>query len=76
MNEWTKYAIQLSEQLGIKGKPKGYVGENLQPEDLNLFKEDQIVQLYELMKAATVPKDDDNIINENVEVNNKNESNK
>lgn len=54
MVEWTNYAVQLSQQLGLglRGKPKGYVGENLQPDDLDKFKEDQIVQLYELMKAA------------------------
>lgn len=60
MVEWTNYAVQLSQQLGlgVRGKPKGYIGENLQVEDLDQFKEDQIVQLYELMKAAKLEYDD------------------
>lgn len=55
MVEWTNYAVQLSQQLGLglRGKPKGFVGENLKVDDLDKFKEDQIVQLYELMKVAT-----------------------
>lgn len=55
MVEWTNYAVQLSQQLGlgVRGKPKREIGANLNVEDLDKFKEDQIVQLYELMKAAT-----------------------
>lgn len=55
MVEWTNYAVQLSQQLGLglHGKPKEQIGEHLKVEDLDKFKEDQIVQLYELMKAAT-----------------------
>lgn len=62
MVEWTNYAVQLSQQLGLghRGKPKGYVGENLQPDDLDKFKEDQIIQLYELMKAAKLAEDESN----------------
>lgn len=53
--EWTNYAVQLSQQLGlgVHGKPKEQIGEHLKVEDLDKFQEDQIVQLYELMKAAT-----------------------
>lgn len=55
MVEWTNYAIQMSQQLGlgVHGKPKGEIGAHLKVEDLEKFKEDQIVQLYELLKAAT-----------------------
>lgn len=58
MVEWTNYAVKLSQQLGlgVHGKPKADIGEHLNIEDLDKFKEDQIVQLYELMKAA---KEDD-----------------
>lgn len=55
MVEWTNYAVQLSQQLGlgVRGKPKSELGVNLNVDDLDKFKEDQLVQLYELMKAAT-----------------------
>lgn len=58
MVEWTNYAVKLSQQLGlgVHGKPKADIGEHLNVDDLDKFKEDQIVQLYELMKAA---KEDD-----------------
>lgn len=64
MVEWTNYAVQMSQQLGlgIHGKPKGEIGAHLKVEDLNKFKEDQIVQLYELLKAAT-GSDDHSITN-------------
>lgn len=59
--EWTNYAVQLSQQLGlgVRGRPKGYVGEHLDVVDLDKFADDQIVQLYELMKATTQPSTDD-----------------
>ncbi|CAK9827274.1 Succinate dehydrogenase assembly factor 3, mitochondrial [Anthophora retusa] len=54
LNEWTEYAIALIKQLGLKGphtaKP---LGENLSEEDFNKFRDEQLVQLYELMIAAT-----------------------
>lgn len=61
LTEWTNYAIQLSKQLGlgIQGKPKDKVGEFLRESDLDHLREEQLVQLYELMKAAT-GKDVDN----------------
>lgn len=54
MAEWTNYAIDLSKQIVIKGKnpKKAKVGDNLSVDDLKLFKDDQIVQLYELSQAA------------------------
>lgn len=60
MTEWTNYAVQLSQQLGlgVRGKPKEHIGDHLREDDLQHFKDDQIVQLYELMKAATIPNDE------------------
>lgn len=57
--EWTNYAVTLSQQLGlgVSGKPKETIGEHLKAEHLDKFKEDQIVQLYELMKAAKLKED-------------------
>lgn len=63
MVEWTNYAVQLSQQLGlgIKGKPADAVGQYLQVEDLDKFTESQIIQLYELMRAATQAEHDANV---------------
>lgn len=62
MVEWTNYAVQLSQQLGLgfKGKPADTVGKHLEVEDLDKFSENQVVQLYELMKAATKAEHDAN----------------
>ncbi|XP_055388509.1 succinate dehydrogenase assembly factor 3, mitochondrial [Condylostylus longicornis] len=49
--EWSNYAILLSEQLGVRGKPKGKLGFQMELNDLDKFREDQILQLYELLKA-------------------------
>lgn len=61
MVEWTNYAVQLSQQLGlgVRGRPKGYVGNHLNVTDLDKFADDQIVQLHELMKVATHQDTDD-----------------
>lgn len=61
MVEWTNYAVQLSQQLGlgVRGKPKDKIGENLNVEDLDKFKDDQIVQLYELLKVTKESEPDD-----------------
>lgn len=60
MVEWTNYAVQLSQQLGlgVRGKPAAKVGDNLKVDDLDKFSESQIVQLYELMRVATNPDED------------------
>lgn len=59
--EWTNYAVQLSHQLGlgIKGRPKEKVGEYLPVNKLDDLREEQVVQLYELMKAATGEMEDE-----------------
>nr|ACO14714.1 ACN9 protein homolog, mitochondrial precursor [Caligus clemensi] len=53
MDEWTKYAIDVSKQLGIKGprtaKPIGSKMSELQVDSLS---EEQIVQLYELYQET------------------------
>lgn len=76
MVEWTNYAVQLSQQLGlgVRGRPKGYVGEHLNVTDLDKFADDQIVQLHELMKAATLPNtdNDDDVANDSNSNNDKN----
>lgn len=57
MTEWTKYAIDMSEQLGLRGpKTARDIGDNLNEEALNLLRDEQIAQLYELHLAATAPK--------------------
>ncbi|XP_015428600.1 PREDICTED: succinate dehydrogenase assembly factor 3, mitochondrial [Dufourea novaeangliae] len=54
LNEWTDYALMLGKQLGLKGprtaKP---LGQNLNEEDFEKFRDEQVYQLYELMNAAT-----------------------
>lgn len=47
-----KYAATLSKQLGLRGKPHGKLGDDLDEETIQLLKDDQIVQLYELMLAT------------------------
>lgn len=55
MVEWTNYAVQLSQQLGLglHGSPKDKVGVPLDESHLDRLRDEQVVQLYELMKAAT-----------------------
>lgn len=50
MGEWTEYAINLSKQL-MKTNTK--LGKNIAENDLILFTDEQLVQLYELSKATT-----------------------
>ncbi|XP_073839033.1 succinate dehydrogenase assembly factor 3 [Musca autumnalis] len=52
MTEWAKYAVTISKQLGIRGKPLGTLGDDLDEETVEMLKDDQVVQLYELMLAA------------------------
>jgi len=48
----TRLVIRLK-GLGIKGKPAEKIGEYLPVRKLDDLREEQVVQLYELMKAAT-----------------------
>ncbi|XP_045469701.1 succinate dehydrogenase assembly factor 3, mitochondrial [Harmonia axyridis] len=54
MTEWTNYALDLSNQLGVKGIKEGLsgVGKSLTEEELEKFNDDQILQLYDLLTAA------------------------
>uniref|UniRef100_A0A1B6CLA6 Succinate dehydrogenase assembly factor 3 n=1 Tax=Clastoptera arizonana TaxID=38151 RepID=A0A1B6CLA6_9HEMI len=54
MVEWTNYAVMMSEQIGLKG-PKTSApifGTHLSEELLDKMRDDQIQQLFELLKAA------------------------
>ncbi|XP_053956874.1 succinate dehydrogenase assembly factor 3, mitochondrial [Anastrepha obliqua] len=52
MTEWAKYAVTITSQLGLKGKPTGAIGDELDTSTVEMLKDDQVVQLYELMLAA------------------------
>ncbi|XP_046403059.1 succinate dehydrogenase assembly factor 3, mitochondrial [Ischnura elegans] len=53
MNEWTGYALNLSQQLGLKGpKHAKPLGHDLSEEELDKMREDQVQQLYELLLAS------------------------
>uniref|UniRef100_A0A182JXD8 Succinate dehydrogenase assembly factor 3 n=1 Tax=Anopheles christyi TaxID=43041 RepID=A0A182JXD8_9DIPT len=54
MSEWAGYAINLAQQLGLRGKPGpiGMLGEDLTENQLNHFRDEQIAQLYELLQEA------------------------
>lgn len=52
MTEWTKYALTLSEQMGLRGKAKSKIGEPVSEDDLQSLRDEQVVQLYELLLAA------------------------
>lgn len=47
-----RYASTITKQLGLRGKPKGELGEPLDTSAVEMLKDDQVVQLYELMLAA------------------------
>ncbi|XP_014207200.1 succinate dehydrogenase assembly factor 3, mitochondrial [Copidosoma floridanum] len=54
LNEWADYAIDLSEQLGLRGvKTAKPLGKSLDAANLDKLREEQVIQLYELMMAAT-----------------------
>ncbi|CAD6996210.1 unnamed protein product [Ceratitis capitata] len=52
MTEWAKYAVTITSQLGLKGKAMGTIGGELDSNTVEMLKEDQVIQLYELMLAA------------------------
>ncbi|TMW51832.1 hypothetical protein DOY81_003077 [Sarcophaga bullata] len=52
MTEWAKYAVTISKQLGLRGKAQGTLGDELDVQTVEMLKDDQAVQLYELMLAA------------------------
>lgn len=53
INEWTHYAMQLSQQLGIRGpRAANKVGVSLTYTQLDHFQPEQLYQLYELQQEA------------------------
>ena len=53
-----KYAITLSQQLDPRVKTL-HIGSSLDKTDLDLFSQEQLVQLYELYQEATKAPDED-----------------
>ncbi|XP_063837566.1 succinate dehydrogenase assembly factor 3, mitochondrial [Ostrinia nubilalis] len=54
LNEWTDYAIGLAQQIKpLQQAKRKTVGKYIDPQLLDHMTDDQIVQLYELHKAAT-----------------------
>lgn len=59
LNEWTNYAINLSKQLKpLHQVRKKTVGKYLDPKLLDHMSDEQLLQLYELHKAASHKKND------------------
>ncbi|CAH2035749.1 unnamed protein product, partial [Iphiclides podalirius] len=55
LNEWTDYAIKLAKQMKpLQQAKKKEVGKYLDPKLLDYMTEDQLIQLYELHKAASL----------------------
>lgn len=53
LKTWAEYAIDLAKQLGIKGKPpSGKLGKVIDPTLLDSMRDEQVAQLYELLKAS------------------------
>ncbi|KAJ8963973.1 hypothetical protein NQ314_005232 [Rhamnusium bicolor] len=54
INEWTNYAISLAEQLGLRGPHTGtrLLGAPLAQCDIEKLRDEQVIQLYELMQEA------------------------
>lgn len=60
MFEWTEYAINLAKQLTVKSiQEDKKIGKDLQPESLDKFRDEQVVQLHELFKTAKGLDDDE-----------------
>jgi len=57
MTAWVDYAVTLTKQLSVKHIQRGDVelGRDLTPTELDLFRDEQISQLYELMQESTKP---------------------
>ncbi|XP_051163991.1 succinate dehydrogenase assembly factor 3, mitochondrial [Leptopilina boulardi] len=59
LNEWANYAISLAKQLGLQGpKTAEPLGKNLNNEDIEKLRDEQVYQLYELLMAATGTSDE------------------
>jgi len=54
IKEWTEYAVMMIQQLRPKpGQRFSNVGRDLSEGELHALREEQVGQLYELLKAAT-----------------------
>ncbi|XP_072931471.1 succinate dehydrogenase assembly factor 3, mitochondrial [Epargyreus clarus] len=65
LNEWTDYALNLARQMKpLQQAKKKVVGQYLDPQMLDHMTDEQLVQLYELHKAAALKESEnvDNII--------------
>ncbi|KAK5971257.1 Succinate dehydrogenase assembly factor mitochondrial [Trichostrongylus colubriformis] len=58
LNEWTSYCTTLSKQLSTSGIVKGFIGKDLDPENLDSFAEEQLRQLLELKLESERMKSD------------------
>ncbi|KAM3968478.1 succinate dehydrogenase assembly factor 3 [Aphomia sociella] len=59
LNEWTDYAINLAKQMKpLQQVKRKTVGKYLDPQVLDYMSDEQLVQLYELHKAASEPSDE------------------
>jgi len=54
LSEWTSYAITLAKQLSKRTAFQSF-GVDIKEEQLDDFKAEQVVQLYELFQEATKP---------------------
>lgn len=65
MYEWTEYAINLAKQLGVKSIQKdkhgSKVGKDLEPEAIDKFRSEQVVQLHELYRTAKGLNEDEEV---------------
>ncbi|XP_026762135.1 succinate dehydrogenase assembly factor 3, mitochondrial [Galleria mellonella] len=59
LSEWTDYAINLAKQMKpLQQAKRKTVGKYLDPQMLDYMTDEQLVQLYELHKAASEPSDE------------------
>ncbi|OWR50474.1 succinate dehydrogenase assembly factor 3, mitochondrial [Danaus plexippus] len=59
LNEWTDYAINIAKQMKPLSQSKGKgIGKYLDPQMLEYMTDEQLVQLYELHKAASLEEED------------------
>lgn len=53
MMEWTHYAVSVANQLGMnEPEPDSELGKDLDEKTLEHMREDQVAQLYELLKVT------------------------
>lgn len=63
MSTWADYAINLSQQLGMRGKPPvKKIGQPIDDQLLENMTEEQLAQMYELLKASKGVEDDNELV--------------